>query len=85
MEELEIEVANLMAKNQLVALVYPHQKCLVLPIGATFQKDRNGVIAALAGFPAIEVLPDIPSQRQMLLSGFRWVWSFSVGRGPNPN
>jgi Asp-tRNA(Asn)/Glu-tRNA(Gln) amidotransferase A subunit family amidase len=28
---------------------------LVLPIGATFQKDRNGVIAALTGFPAIEV------------------------------
>jgi amidase len=55
MEEIKIEVANLMAKNQLDALVYPHQKCLVLPIGATFQKDRNGVIAALAGFPAIEV------------------------------
>jgi len=55
MEEIKIEVANLMAKNQLDALVYPHQKCLVLPIGATFQKDRNGVIAALAGFPAITV------------------------------
>ena len=55
MEQIQIEVANLMAKNQLDALVYPHQKCLVLPIGATFQKDRNGVIAALAGFPAIEV------------------------------
>lgn len=55
MEEIKIEVTNLMAKNQLDALVYPHQKCLVLPIGATFQKDRNGVIAALAGFPAIEV------------------------------
>jgi Asp-tRNA(Asn)/Glu-tRNA(Gln) amidotransferase A subunit family amidase len=55
MEEIRIEVANLMAKNQLDALVYPHQKCLVLPIGATFQKDRNGIIAALAGFPAIEV------------------------------
>src|ERR1700692_3289334 len=55
MEEIKIEVANLMAKNQLDALVYPHQKCLVLPIGATFQKDRNGVIAALTGFPAIEV------------------------------
>jgi amidase len=27
----------------------------VLTIGATFQKDRNGIIAALAGFPAIEV------------------------------
>jgi amidase len=55
MDEVRIEVANLMAKNRLDALVYPHQKCLVLPIGATFQKDRNGVIAALAGFPAIEV------------------------------
>jgi amidase len=55
MDEIRIEVANLMAKNQLDALVYPHQKCLVLPIGATFQKDRNGVIAALAGFPAIEL------------------------------
>ncbi len=55
MDEIKIEVANLMAKNQLDALVYPHQKCLVLSIGATFQKDRNGIIAALAGFPAIEV------------------------------
>jgi amidase len=55
MDEIKIEVANLMAKNRLDALIYPHQKCLVLPIGATFQKDRNGVIAALAGFPAIEV------------------------------
>jgi Asp-tRNA(Asn)/Glu-tRNA(Gln) amidotransferase A subunit family amidase len=55
MEDIRIEVANLMAKNRLDALVYPHQKCLVLPIGATFQKDRNGIIAALAGFPAIEV------------------------------
>jgi Asp-tRNA(Asn)/Glu-tRNA(Gln) amidotransferase A subunit family amidase len=55
MDEIRIEVANLMAKNQLDALVYPHQKCLVLPIGATFQRDRNGVIAALTGFPAIEV------------------------------
>src|SRR5260370_20670398 len=55
MDEIKIEVANLMAKNQLDALIYPHQKCLVVPIGATLQKDRNGVIAALAGFPAIEV------------------------------
>jgi amidase len=55
MDEIKIEVANLMAKNHLDALIYPHQKCLVLPIGATFQKDRNGVIAALSGFPAIEV------------------------------
>jgi amidase len=55
MDEVRIEVADLMARNHLDAVVYPHQKCLVLPIGATFQKDRNGIIAALAGFPAIEV------------------------------
>ena len=55
MEELKIEVLNLMAKNRVDALVYPHQKCLVLPIGATFQKDRNGNIAPVGGFPAIVV------------------------------
>jgi Asp-tRNA(Asn)/Glu-tRNA(Gln) amidotransferase A subunit family amidase len=55
MDEVRIEVADLMARNNLDALEYPHQKCLVLPIGATFQKDRNGIVAALAGFPAIEV------------------------------
>src|ERR1700716_1757233 len=55
MDEIKIEVADLMAKNNLDALVYPHQKCLVLPIGTTFQKDRNGKVAALAGFPAIEI------------------------------
>lgn len=55
MEETKVEVANVMAKNKLVALIFPNQRCLVLPIGATFQKDRNGVVAALGGFPAIEV------------------------------
>lgn len=55
MEETRIEVANIMAKNQLDALVFPNQRCLVVPIGANFQKDRNGIVAALGGFPAIEV------------------------------
>jgi amidase len=55
MEETRIAVANIMAKNRLDALVFPNQRCLVVPIGATFQKDRNGAVAALGGFPAIEV------------------------------
>jgi amidase len=55
MEELKIEVLNLMAKNRVDALIYPQQKCLVLPIGATFQKDRNGNIAPARGIPAIVV------------------------------
>src|ERR1700676_396911 len=51
MEETGIEVANIMAKNQLDALVFPNQRCLVVPISATYQKDRNGIVAALGGFP----------------------------------
>ncbi len=52
---LRIDLANLMARNRLDALVYPYQKRLVVPIGATFQPDRNGILAALTGFPAIVV------------------------------
>ena len=44
-----------MARNHLSALVYPYQKRLVVPIGETFQPDRNGILAALTGFPAIVV------------------------------
>ena len=54
-DALKIEAANLMAQNNLDALVYPHQRRLVVPIGETFQPDRNGNLAALAGFPAIVV------------------------------
>ena len=51
----KIEIANLMAQNNLDALVFPHQKCLVVPIGETNQPGINGVVAALAGFPSIVV------------------------------
>jgi amidase len=54
-DALKVEVANLMAQNRLDALVYPYQKRLVVPIGETFQPDRNGILAALTGFPAIVV------------------------------
>src|SRR5260370_17280785 len=46
---------NLMAQNNLDALVFPHQKCLVVPIGETNQPGINGVVAALAGFSSIVV------------------------------
>jgi len=55
LDALKIEVANLMAQNHLDALVYPYQKRLVVPIGETFQPDRNGILASLTGFPAIVV------------------------------
>jgi Asp-tRNA(Asn)/Glu-tRNA(Gln) amidotransferase A subunit family amidase len=35
--------------------VYPHQKRLPVMIGDMNQVDRNGILASLAGFPAITV------------------------------
>lgn len=51
---LQQTMMKVMADNQLDALVYPHQKRLVVPIGET-QVERNGVLGAITGFPAITV------------------------------
>ncbi len=52
--ELRDRVMKLMADHRLDALVYPHQKRLVVPLGED-QVDRNGVLGAITGFPAITV------------------------------
>ena len=49
---LRERVMQIMAAYRLDAIVYPHQKRLVVPIGED-QKDRNGVLGAVTGFPAI--------------------------------
>jgi Asp-tRNA(Asn)/Glu-tRNA(Gln) amidotransferase A subunit family amidase len=43
---------NVMAANKLDAILYPHQKRLVVPIGEE-QVERNGVLSNSTGFPAI--------------------------------
>ena len=45
-------VMTLMAANQLDAILYPHQKRLVVPIGEE-QAERNGVLSNSTGFPAL--------------------------------
>jgi hypothetical protein len=40
-------------KYELDALVYPHQRQLVVNVGETRQPNRNGVLAAVTGNPAI--------------------------------
>lgn len=45
-------VMSVMAENRLDAILYPHQKRLVVPIGEE-QVDRNGVLSNSTGFPAI--------------------------------
>jgi Asp-tRNA(Asn)/Glu-tRNA(Gln) amidotransferase A subunit family amidase len=54
-DDLRVQLANLMAKNNVVALLYPHQKRLPVMIGEMNQAERNGILATLAGFPALTV------------------------------
>ncbi|MCI9882031.1 MULTISPECIES: amidase family protein [Methylobacterium] len=53
--DLKAHVAEVFAAQTLDALVYPLQKRLVVPIGELNQADRNGIVAGLTGFPAIDV------------------------------
>jgi Asp-tRNA(Asn)/Glu-tRNA(Gln) amidotransferase A subunit family amidase len=50
--ELRQAVMKVMAENKLDAILYPHQRRLVVPIGED-QVDRNGVLSNATGFPAI--------------------------------
>jgi amidase len=63
-DDLRVRLANLMAKNDVVALVYPHQKRLPVMIGEVNQAERNGILASLAGFPAITVPAGFSSPTQ---------------------
>jgi len=47
-------VIAILEENKLDAIVYPHQKRLVVPIGES-QVERNGFLASITGFPAITV------------------------------
>jgi Asp-tRNA(Asn)/Glu-tRNA(Gln) amidotransferase A subunit family amidase len=50
--DLRQAVMKVMAENKLSAILYPHQRRLVVPIGED-QVDRNGVLSNSTGFPAI--------------------------------
>ncbi|MBY0493782.1 MAG: amidase [Cyanobacteria bacterium] len=51
-EALRQALMNVIAANKLDAILYPHQKRLVVPIGED-QADRNGVLSNSTGFPAL--------------------------------
>jgi amidase len=50
--ELRQILSHIFQHYRLDALLYPHQRQLVAPIGQT-QQERNGFLAAASGFPAI--------------------------------
>jgi amidase len=52
-DKLRLAVAKAMADFNLDAILYPQQKILVVPITATDQAERNGVLSNGTGFPAV--------------------------------
>jgi Asp-tRNA(Asn)/Glu-tRNA(Gln) amidotransferase A subunit family amidase len=48
-------LAKVMDDNRLDAIVYPLQKRLVVKVPEINQADRNGILAAVTGYPAITV------------------------------
>src|ERR1700736_6792453 len=52
--ELQQRVMKIMADDRLDAIVFPHQKRLVVPVGET-QVERNGGLGSVTGFPSIVV------------------------------
>jgi amidase len=52
--ELQQRVMKIMADDRLDAIVFPHQKRLVVSVGET-QVERNGALGSVTGFPSIVV------------------------------
>ena len=52
--ELQQRVIEIMADQRLDAIMFPHQKRLVVPVGET-QVERNGALGSVTGFPSIVV------------------------------
>ena len=53
-KSLQAQVLAILEENKLDAILYPHQKRLVVPVGES-QVERNGFLASITGFPAITV------------------------------
>ncbi|MBK6867644.1 MAG: amidase [Burkholderiales bacterium] len=52
-DQLRTALLLVMARHQLDAILYPHQKILVVPVDAEAQTERNGVLSNATGMPAI--------------------------------
>lgn len=52
-DRLRTALLHVMARHRLDAILYPHQKILVVPVDAEAQTERNGVLSNATGMPAI--------------------------------
>jgi amidase len=66
--ELQQRVMKIMADDRLDAIVFPHQKRLVVPVGET-QVERNGALGSVTGFPSIVVPGGFSSPTQTAALG----------------
>lgn len=54
-QNLITTVGSTFSSHNLDAIIYPEQKNLVVKIGSPSQSGRNGILAALTGFPVVTV------------------------------
>ncbi len=52
-QSLTLSLHTTFASHNLTALIYPHQKSLPVKLGSPSQHGRNGILAALTGYPAV--------------------------------
>jgi Asp-tRNA(Asn)/Glu-tRNA(Gln) amidotransferase A subunit family amidase len=66
--ELQQRLTKIMADERLDAIVFPHQKRLVVPVGET-QVERNGALGSVTGFPSIIIPGGFSSPTQSAALG----------------
>lgn len=54
-QNLTIALGSTFKSNKLDAIIYPEQSNLVVKIGSSSQSGRNGILAAVTGFPVVTV------------------------------
>ena len=54
-QNLTVAVQSVFKEHSLDALIYPEQANLVVKLGAASQSGRNGILAAVTGFPVVTV------------------------------
>lgn len=54
-DDLKRSVNKTFASHKLDAVIYPEQKNLVVKIGSSTQAGRNGILAAVTGYPVVTV------------------------------
>ncbi len=60
-EALQDRLRSIFEREQLDAIIFPHQQQLVCKVGEA-QKQRNGALAAISGFPSIS-MPELAEER----------------------